>query len=93
MLVRICRGLPLPYNDCRTKNPELDAENPGRATELGDACVREQTARAWPVKREKWLECQKAPHSWIKNPICPHSDRVYRYTLVVYRYTFATVHF
>ena len=51
MLVRICRGLPLPYNDCRTSNLELDDENPGRATELEDACVREETARAWPVKR------------------------------------------
>ena len=51
MLVRICRGLPLPYNDCRTSNPELDDGNPGRATELGDACVREQTARAWLVER------------------------------------------
>ena len=50
MLVRICRGLPLPYNDCRTSSPELDDENPGRATELEDACVREQTARAWHVK-------------------------------------------
>ena len=51
MLVRICRGLPLPYNDCRASNLELDDENPGRAPELGDACVREQTVRAWPVKR------------------------------------------
>ena len=51
MLVRICRGLPLPYNDCRTSNLKLDDENPGRAIELGDACVREQTARAWIVKR------------------------------------------
>ena len=51
MLVRICKGLPLPYNDCRTSNPELNDGNPGSATELGDACVREQTARAWPVER------------------------------------------
>ena len=32
------------------QNPGLDEENPGRATELGNACVREQTARAWLVE-------------------------------------------
>ena len=32
------------------QSPDLDEENPGRATELGNACVREQTTRAWLVE-------------------------------------------
>ena len=50
MLALIYRGLPLPYNDYRKRNPDLDDGNPGRTTELGDAGVREQTARAWLVE-------------------------------------------
>ena len=32
------------------QSPDLDEENPGRAIELGNACVREKTARAWLVE-------------------------------------------
>ena len=40
-------------------NPKLDDGNLGRATELGDACVREKTARAWLVEHGELFRMSK----------------------------------
>ena len=35
----------------------------------------------------------KGTKVWVKNPFCPKTSRMDRYTLVVYRYTLATAFF
>ena len=56
-------------------NPDLDDGNPGRATDLGNACVRAQPVRACLWRAKKCLECEKAPYSWLKNPFCSNPGR------------------
>ena len=76
------------------ENLDLNERNPGRCNRAWKClCERTQTVRVglWRVK--ECLECQKAPNFWIKNLFLSKARRMYRYTLVVYRYTLVTVQF
>ena len=60
MLVKSCRAYHF-RTLIADNNPELDNRNPSRATDLGNACERKQTARAQLVECQKHMENEKAP--------------------------------
>ena len=102
MLARICRAYHFRTMTAKISNPDLDDGNPGRATELGNACVREnnrlglaygQWRRVWNVKGHKTWGL-KAHLSKIRPGVPVHISGVPVHIchcpllLKLYRYTF-----
>ena len=70
------------------ENPGLSEGNPGRNKRTwGCLCERAKRLGFGFVESGGGFGISKGTKFWVKNPICPKTGRMYRYTLVVYRYT------